>query len=74
MEFPWKSYVAYIRCKDGPKQYGRYRRNKKVLFRNYHRVLINGKGLSFVDILNIKLLQVQREIIDVLRGPITRHF
>ena len=69
MPLQWKSYVSCISVKEGPKQYGFYKRMGKTFFRNYHRELKNGKGLSWVDILNIKLLEVQKAILKELRQP-----
>ena len=67
MKFPWKSYVTNIKCKDGPKQYGFYYRNRKKFFRNYHRELKNGKGLFLVDILTWKVKEVERQMVESFR-------
>jgi len=62
MAFGWKSYVTSVTVKEGPKQYGFYRRNKKTFFRNYHRELRNGRGLSFIDILTLKIKEAEEAI------------
>ena len=59
MALEWKSYVGSVKVKDGPKQYGFYHRNKTKFFRNYHRVLKNGKGLSLVDMLKLKIKEAE---------------
>jgi len=64
MAFKWKSYITSVTVKEGPKQYGFYYRNKKKFFRNYHRELKNGKGLSLLDILRWKIQKVERQMRD----------
>lgn len=61
-DFEWKSHVAKISVKPGPKQYGFYKRMGKTFFRNYHRELRNGKGLSLIDIIEDKLKKAQKEL------------
>lgn len=66
-DFKWKSYVKSVSVKPGPKQYGIYTRGDKSSFRNYHRELKNGKGVTLVDILSAKIAEAYKQIIEVLR-------
>jgi hypothetical protein len=61
-DFKWESVSKSISLKPGPKQYGFYKRGGKERFRNYHRELKNGKGLSLVDIIDHRLKEAQRAI------------
>lgn len=60
--FKWKSVSKSISLKPGPKEYGFYKRMDKTFFRNYHRELKNGKGLSLVDIIKWKVQKVERQL------------
>ena len=64
MGFKWKSVSRSISInkKYLIKQYGSYKRNDRTFYRNYHRELKNHKGLSFVDVLSLKIRQVEIKI------------
>jgi hypothetical protein len=51
-----KEYSAGIvfdrKCLETPKIYGSYTRNGKKFIRKYGHVLKNGKGMSFIEMLN----------------------
>lgn len=50
-----------------PKCYGLVHRGERVFFRNYGRELKNGKGLSFLDILEEKRKNVSKNIDEYLK-------
>ena len=62
-DFKWKSVTKPISVKPGPKQYGFYKRMGKTFFRNYHRELKNGKGLTLIDIIQAKVKEAQRRMV-----------
>lgn len=74
VDFEWKSHVQKISVKPGPKQYGFYKRMGKTFFRNYHRELKNGKGLSFADILAWRIRKVERQMAESFRKCLADSF
>ena len=66
-EFKWKSHVKEISVKPGPKQYGFYKKGGEERFRNYHRELKNGKGVSLVEIIQWRVKKMERQMAESFR-------
>lgn len=68
--FRWKTYMASVKIKEGSdlKTYGLVRKKDgRTLIRNYKRPLKKGKGMSVIDLIELKMRHFQERIIKDLR-------
>ncbi|KKK64508.1 hypothetical protein LCGC14_2983490 [marine sediment metagenome] len=61
--FKWVKYSKGFTCKHGPRQWGLVKGKNKVFPRCYHHILKNGKGMSFLDVVNWRIVKVKAKVI-----------